>query len=89
MRQAANKVTDRKPGKGRMGRPTQFPGICADARILGVHRRTLARVLNGEWQSKVLMARYKQLQGKRLTTDEQLRIADFNRRQARKGSIPS
>ncbi len=40
-------------------RRTRFPGICADAKALGVCRITLYRVLRGEYpQLKTLRARY-------------------------------
>lgn len=44
----------RKSGRG----PTQFPGICRDAKKLGVNRRTLHRALTGEWNLPGLRRRY-------------------------------
>ncbi len=73
--------------RGRNG--SRFPGICADAVKLGVHRNTLLRVLTGEWKSKTLSARYRHLKGEELSTREALLIAGYNRRQGRKGLDPS
>lgn len=65
----------------------RFPGIVADARALGVNYRTLERVRSGEWTSKILSARFKQLKEEALTTSEILLINDYNRRaQIRKAS---
>jgi hypothetical protein len=36
----------------------RFRGICADARILGVHRNSLYKVLAGIWKLKNLAKRY-------------------------------
>ena len=45
--------------------PTQFPGIVADAKALGVNRATLYRMLTGEWaQLQTLRARYDALKAK-------------------------
>jgi hypothetical protein len=74
----------RKPRK----RIIRWPGICADSRALGVNTRTLQRVLSGEWQSKTLSARYRQLKSEKLSERDLLLISDFNRRQAKKGAAP-
>jgi hypothetical protein len=72
--------------RGRNG--SRFPGICADAKSLRVHRNTLLRVLKGEWKSNTLTARYKLLKGQRLTTAEQMLIAQFNRRAVLRSAKP-
>jgi len=39
----------------------KFPGIVEDARKLRVHRATLFRTLNGEWNLPGLRSRYEKL----------------------------
>lgn len=39
----------------------RFPGICRDARILGVHRVTLFRALTGQWRLPGLVRRHEAL----------------------------
>ena len=67
-----------QPKRGRNG--SKFPGICADAKALGVDRTTLLRTLKGEWKLKTLSARYRELKGQKLSASEVLLINDFNRR---------
>jgi hypothetical protein len=50
----------RRKKKGR--HITRFPGICADARALGVSRIHLYYVLMGQRHSKSLTRRYRDLQ---------------------------
>lgn len=68
----------------RKKRKVRFPGVCADARALGVNHRTLQRCLAGEgaWRSKILVARYRQLKGQTLSTAQTDLISKFTRRQA-------
>jgi hypothetical protein len=69
-----------KQKRGRNG--SKWPGICSWAQQLGVHRNTVLKVLKGEWKSKTLTARLKQLRGMPLTTADALLIGDYNRRTA-------
>lgn len=48
--------------KGRPGRPSRWPDICADAETLGVNRVTLYRALTGKWNLPGLVQRYEELQ---------------------------
>lgn len=63
-------------------RPVRRVGVGADAQALGVHVRTLQRVLKGDWQSRILTARYLQLKGEPVSRREALLISDYHRRQA-------
>jgi hypothetical protein len=51
-------------------RKVLFPGLCADARALGVHRNSLYKVLKGEWKLKGLRARYDALKAQQGKADE-------------------
>ncbi len=51
-----------KPKRG----PTKYPGIIRDATELGVTRVHLWRVLTGERDSRLLMARYSALKARQL-----------------------
>lgn len=62
----------------------RFPGVVGAAKALGVNVRTLQRVLGGEWNSKTLTARYRQLAGLPLSKDQQAALAEYQRRQAMK-----
>ena len=73
-------TSEAKPPKRRI----LFPGVTADARALGVHLRTLERVLGGQWKSKILTARYRQLKGLPLSRPQALLISEYQRRQAEK-----
>ena len=75
-----------KPKRGRNG--SKYPGICAWAKELGVHRNTVLKVLKGQWQSRILTARLKHLRGQPLTKSDLARIEDFNRRRTEKGLVP-
>ena len=55
-------ATSEKPTRKQRGRKTNFPGITADAKRLGVNRSTLWRTLTGEWNLPGLRSRYHQLQ---------------------------
>jgi hypothetical protein len=50
--------------KGELKRRVKFTGICADAKILGVSREHLYRVLIGQRTSQSLLKRYRELKGK-------------------------
>lgn len=47
--------------KGKTKSPKVFPGICLDARTLGVDRTHLWRVLIGQRSSSRLLAKYRAL----------------------------
>jgi hypothetical protein len=59
LRQHRRKDNKKKVGDSRI----RFPGICADAVVLGVTREHLYRVLTGERRSP-LLGRYRALKGK-------------------------
>ena len=54
----------RNAKQSRAKRRWRFRGICEDARILGVHRNSLYKVLAGIWKLKNLAARYAALKSK-------------------------
>ncbi len=53
----------KKPGRGKI----IFPGICADAEVLGVNRISLYRALKGQWHLPKLLARYRALKKNKLS----------------------
>jgi hypothetical protein len=62
------KLAGKSKENGIRKRFIRFPGICADAKALGVHRIHLFLVLKGERDSEPLKRRYRQL--KRETTEK-------------------
>jgi hypothetical protein len=53
--------------KGTKKRQIRFPGICQDAKALGVHRISLYRTLTGEWKLPGLLGRYRSLKQQQST----------------------
>lgn len=65
-----------------------MPQVGRDALALGVRREHLSRVIHGAITSKVLTARYRQLQGHPLNAAQRELVEKHNRRQAEKVAVP-
>ena len=61
MRQPRQRKQEHTPS----ARARNFPGICQDAKALGVHRSSLYRALTGRWDLPGLVQRYERLKQKR------------------------